>query len=459
MTKILVLDDEDIVLKASRRVLESEGYAVETTASPENALSVIESSSVDIVLSDLRMPGMDGLEFLKKAREISPETEVIIITGQGTIKSAVEALKFGAYDFIEKPLNPDQLKSLVARCLERKNLLSENRELKKEVRALYNLENVIGRSAPMQEVFELVAKVSRLDTTVLIEGQSGTGKELVARAIHYNSPRRDGPFVVIDCVTIPENLMESELFGHVKGSFTGAGATEKGLVELARGGTLFFDEIGNLPETVQVKLLRLLQEKEFRPVGSRQIFKADSRIIAATNANLQQMAAEGKFREDLYYRLNVFPIKMPPLSLRKEDIPALVRHFIKKHSAASGRRKLPDVSVEAMSRLVRYDWPGNVRELENSIQRALIMAGEQNIDVNHVLIGDERRLAPASVEELKQRKKEARARSAGELEKSFLIDLLTRNGWNVTRAAADAGMERTNFHAMMKKHRIKRPEK
>ncbi|MDA8172045.1 MAG: sigma-54 dependent transcriptional regulator [Nitrospiraceae bacterium] len=500
MTKILVLDDEEIIQTSARRVLEPAGYWVKTTASPKEALELTRTFSIDLVLSDLKMPEMDGLEFLKRIKEISPATEVIIITGFGTVRGAVEALRYGAFDYIEKPLNPDDLLRTVGRCIERKKLLAENVRLKREVRALYSLENIIGASSAMQKVFDLIATVAPVDSTVLITGDSGTGKELVSRAIHFNSPRREGPFVVIDCVTIPETLMESELFGHVKGSFTGAVTTGKGLIDLAEGGTLFFDEIGNLPLTLQAKLLRVLQEKEYRPVGARHTQKADVRFIAATNRDLLELVVKGVFREDFYYRLNVFPIKLPPLRERREDIAALAHHFLKKYSARTGK-DVEFISAEAMRLLAAHDWPGNVRELENIIHRAVILARSKTVGQKEIMLeetplpspqpsprgrgrspapggtkneGDFRAEAtgametdgpvretdgaPRTLKELRQMKKRLREESAHRLERAFVLDALRRAEWNVSQAARETGMERTNLHALIKKYGLKREE-
>ncbi len=484
MTKILVLDDEEIIQTGARRVLEPAGYWVKTTASPKEALELVRTFSIDLVLSDVKMPEMDGIELLKKVKEVSPATEVIIITGFGTVRGAVDALRYGAFDYIEKPINPDELLRTVGRCIERKRLLAENVRLKREVRSLYSLENIIGASAVMQKVFELIATVAPVDSTVLLTGESGTGKELVSRAIHFNSPRREGPFVVIDCVTIPEGIMESELFGHVKGSFTGAVTTEKGLIELADGGTLFFDEIGNLPLALQAKLLRVLQEKEYRPVGSRHIQKADVRFIAATNRDLQELVAKGRFREDFYYRLNVFPVRLPPLRERKEDIAALAHHFLKKYSLLTGK-DVEFISAGAMRLLIARDWPGNVRELENIIHRAVILARSKSVGESEIMLegmGDGRTNPkgedvseamegggaaetgadggeiPRTLKELRQMKKMLRMESSGRLERAFVLDALKRSDWNVSRAARDTGMERTNLHALIKKYGIKREE-
>ncbi len=539
MAKILVLDDEEIIRKSVRRVLEPAGYWVKTSASPKEALSFAGTFSVDVVLSDLKMPEMDGIEFLKRVKEISPQTEVIIITGYGTVPGAVAALRYGAYDYIEKPINPEDLLLTVKRCLERKKLLSENLRLKREVRELYSLENMVGSSAPMQRVFELVSTVAGVDSTVLITGESGTGKELVARAIHFNSPRREGPFMVIDCMTIPESIMESELFGHMKGSFTGADATQKGLIELAGGGTLFFDEIGNLPLQLQAKLLRVLQEKEYRPVGGRQTMAADVRFIAATNRDLFELVRNGEFREDFYYRLNVFPLRVPPLRDRRDDIPALAHHFLKKYSDRTGK-DVEFISAQAMRLLMGHNWPGNVRELENAVHRAVVLArsktigereilmeggepsaagvastpeplfphpspspkgrgekageplksgeqgakrrggegsGDETVDepegtrarktireepglcapetAEAALVGPEKTKTPKTLTEFLAEKKRLRREAASSLERAFVLEALERNGWNVTRAAGEVGMERTSMHALIRKHGLK----
>ena len=473
MTKILVLDDEEVVQAAARRALEPAGYWVKTISSPKEALTLTRTFSIDLVLSGLRMPEMDGMEFLKRVKEASPATEVIILTGFGSVRGAVEALRHGAFDYMEKPVSPEDLLQTVGRCMEHKK--KNKRALAgnfgnfgpggRGACSLYSLENIIGGSPAMQRVFDLIAMVAAVDSTVLITGQSGTGKELVSRAIHFNSPRREGPFVVIDCVTIPESIMESELFGHVKGSYTGADTTEKGLIEAAAGGTLFFDEIGSLPLSLQGKLLRVLQEKEFRPVGARLAQKADARFIAATNRDLPELVSKGVFREDFYYRLNVFPIKLPTLCERREDIPALVRHFLRKYSVQTGK-EVESVTVEAMRGLLARDWPGNVRELENAIHRAVVLtgsriAGEKEFGEESgeaFIPHPETGTAPKTLGELRREKKRLRQQSAAGLERAFVLDALRRAGWNVSRAARETGMERTGLHALIKKHGIKREE-
>lgn len=453
---ILIVDDEEIVRKSCVRILSPEGYNLETAKNAGEALEKLQDEPFDLVLADLIMPDITGIDLLKKIKEEWPETEVIIITGYGTVKTAVDALKYGAYDFIEKPFTPEVLLNSVGRCLEKKKLVVENIRLRQEINALYSLDNIIGASKEMQKVFKLIATVASTGSTILITGESGTGKELVARAIHHNSARREQPFMVVDCGTIPENLMESELFGHTKGSFTGAVATETGVLEAANGGTVFLDEISNLPLPMQVKLLRVLQEKEFRPVGSKKTVKIDIRFIAATNRVLSEMVKEGAFREDFFYRLNVFPIDIPPLRNRKEDIPALAYHFLHKYSKEIGRN-VPHISAEAMQQLIANDWPGNVRELENVIHRAVIVCEGRMLKPEHIMIPlnrEEETEIPKTLKELKLKKKNLRTRSTEDIEKSFLIAALKRNDWNITKAAAEVGMQRPNLHALLKKYNI-----
>lgn len=453
---ILIVDDEDIVRKSCVRILSPQGYNLDTAKNGSEAVKKLQNESFDLVLADLVMPDITGIDLLKKIKEEWTETEVIIITGYGTVKTAVDALKYGAYDFIEKPFTPEALLNSVERCLEKKKLELENIRLRQEITALYSLDNIIGVSKEMQKVFKLIATVASTGSTVLITGESGTGKELVARAIHYNSARREQPFMVVDCGTIPENLMESELFGHTKGSFTGAVATEKGVLEAANGGTVFLDEISNLPLSMQVKLLRVLQEKEFRPVGSKKTVKIDIRFIAATNRDLSEMVKKGEFREDFFYRLNVFPVDIPPLRDRKEDIPALAYHFLHKYSKEVGR-DVPHISAEVMRQLIANDWPGNVRELENVIHRAVIVCEGRTLKPEHIMIPlnrEEEIETPKTLKELKLKKKDLRTRSIEDIEKSFLVAALKRNDWNITKAAAEVGMQRPNFHALLKKYNI-----
>ena len=458
---ILIIDDEEIIRESCRRVLEPAGYAVKTAKSGTEGLRAFEAEVFSLVLTDLKMPDMDGIEVLVKIRESRPDTDVIIMTGYGTVKTAVKAMKMGVFDYIEKPFSPDDLLNLVAKAFGRQKLPGEDVVTREIVPSHYELSNIVGVSQEMQRVFQLIAKVAHTGSTVLITGESGTGKELVARAIHYNSPRKDQQFVIVDCTAIPETLIESELFGHSKGAFTGAIEKKKGLLEMANGGTIFFDEIGNLNLAVQAKLLRVLQEREFRPLGEKKTVRVDVRFISATNKDLKAMTKGGLFREDFFYRLNIFPIHIDPLRERREDIPHLAQHFLKKYSEEL-RRNVTHISAEAMKMLVFYDWPGNARQLENTIHRAIIMCQGKTLKPEHlssleVSLSEE---VPKTIAELKAKKKNLRLKSVEDIEKNFLLEALKRNNMNVSRASSDVGMQRTNFHALMKKYNItaKSPE-
>src|SRR5208282_414506 len=400
------------------------------------------------------------LEVLRRVKEAHPDMDVIMITGLSQIDTAVQAMKLGAFDYIPKPFEPDELKLVLQRALERRRLLQENLNLKSEVSSKYRFENIIGSSPPMQAVYRLVAQCAPTNSTVLLTGESGTGKELVARAIHYNSLRKDKPFIPVDCTSLSENLLESELFGHVKGAFTGAIGNKKGMFEVAGSGSLFLDEIGNFSISIQAKLLRVLQEREFRAVGDTRTQIANFRLITATNRNLKAMVAAGTFRDDLYYRINIFPIHVPALREHKEDIPALAYHFLKSFSAELGKQ-VTDISEGAMSALMNYAWPGNVRELENVIQRAAILTTDNVIRHAHLvnIIDPSRRsdefAVPRTGDELKRVKKAAREKSVEEIEKQFVLEALKRNQWNVTKSAEDTGMQRPNFQALMKKYTIR----
>ena len=460
--RVLIVDDEEIVVRSCLRALADSGYRTEAVQSGAEALAKIADGAYDVLVLDIMMPKMDGIEVLRRVKETHPDVEVVMITGLSQIETAVSAMKLGAFDYLSKPFDPDELKLAVGRAMERRRLLQENLTLKSEVSSRYRLENIIGASPRMQAVYRLIAQCAPTNSTVLLTGENGTGKELVARAIHYNSLRKDGPFVPVDCNALSENLLESELFGHVKGSFTGAVASKRGLFEAARGGTLFLDEIGNISLPTQAKLLRVIQEREFRAVGDTRSQEADVRIIAATNKDLVAMVKAQTFREDLYYRINIFPIQVPPLRERREDIPALAFHFLNAFSRELGR-KATGFSDGAMSLLTGHAWPGNVRELENTVQRALILAGDGQIRRAHLAgIADNAPRAeqevPRTGEALKQAKKAAREKSVEGLEREFVLEALRRNAWNVTRSAAETGMQRANFQALMKKHGIRARE-
>ena len=381
---ILIIDDEETMRDSCRQTLSRDGNRIEVAESGSKGLSLLEAESFDLVILDLKMPGMSGMEVLKKIKQNDPEAMVIVITGYATVESAVEAMKRGAYDFIPKPFTPDSLRVIVKRALDRRELVLENVLLRDELKAGFEPGVIIGQSKSMKEVEQLVQKVGPTDTTVLISGESGTGKELVARAIHRYSGRTDKPFVAVDCGSLVESLFESELFGHVKGSFTGATATKYGRFELANGGTLFFDEIGNLSINIQTKLLRVLQEREITKVGSSQVIKVDVRIVAATNKDLQKAVKGETFREDLFYRLSVVPITLPALCERRDDIPLLASYFLQKYNKKR-KKNIRAISDRAMKALFEYDWPGNVRELENAIERAVVLAEDDVISPSELL--------------------------------------------------------------------------
>lgn len=366
---VLVVEDEEVMRAILRQLLEDSGYDVFTSDSAENALQVFSEHEIAVTLTDIKMSGKDGLELLDQIKSIDAEAIVVIMTAFSSVDSAVAALRKGAYDYVTKPFVNEDLLQTIKNAVTQRRLFQENRVLRRELRQKYNFSEIIGKSDVLQRVFDLVNKVADTNANVLIQGESGTGKELVARSIHFNSSRAEKPFLAVNCGALPESLLESELFGHTKGSFTGAVADNQGLFRSATGGTIFLDEVGEMPLVLQVKLLRALQEHEVTPVGSSAAIKFDARIIAATNKKLETEVAEGRFREDLFYRLNVVEIDVPPLRERREDIPLLARHFAKK-----------TVTNDAMSALVNYEWPGNIRELENVIERAAILSSTE-IDI------------------------------------------------------------------------------
>jgi DNA-binding NtrC family response regulator len=457
--RILVVDDEEIVIKSCVRILGGGEYQVDTAADGFAAVRMIEDNSYDVVILDIMMPKMDGLEVLRRVKESHPDVDVIMVTGLSQIDTAVQAMKLGAFDYLSKPFDPDELQLVVKRALERRALLEENLNLKNAVSSKYRFENIIGASPPMQSLYRLVAQCSPTNSTVMLMGESGTGKELVARAIHYNSLRKDKPFVAIDCNALSDNLLESELFGHVKGSFTGAIANKKGMFEVADGGTLFLDEVGNFSLSIQAKLLRVIQEREFKAVGDTRSHPANFRLVTATNKDLKAMVAAGTFRDDFYYRIHIFPVHVPSLRERREDIPMLAMHFLKVFGEELGK-KVTEISEGAMSALVNYAWPGNVRELENTLHRAVILAHDNVIRQAHLVNimeveGGVDIEVPRTGDELKRVKKAARESSVEKIERLFVLEALKRNAWNVTRSAEETGMQRPNFQALMKKYNIR----
>ncbi len=376
--RILIVDDEESFRHMLSVILIKEGYEVETSPNGEAGLQKAAASAFDQILCDIRMPRMDGLGFLQEIKKSGTEATIIVMSAYGTVDIAIEAMKLGAYDYISKPFKPDEVILTLRKAEEREQLKRENQLLRKEVAKEYSFENIVSKNEQMQKIFDVIKKVSHYKSTVLITGESGTGKELVARALHYNSDRSQHPFIAVNCGAIPENLLESELFGHAKGAFTDAIRTKKGLFEEADAGTLFLDEIGELPGQLQVKLLRVLQDGEIRRIGESKPIQIDVRIVAATVKDLPKEMNEGRFREDLFYRLNVLPIHIPPLRERKEDIPLLIQHFIGKYNQAMNKH-VGNIDHEAMERLMSYKWYGNVRELENTIERAIVLSEKNNI--------------------------------------------------------------------------------
>jgi two-component system NtrC family response regulator len=432
MADILVVDDDESLRRVLEYNLAQEGYAVATADSGEAALALFEKNRFDLVVTDIKMPGMDGMDLLRRVKEVSPDTQVIVITAFGTIEMAVEAMKAGAFEYISKPFNRDELKLTVRKALRFRSLETENVRLKREVTRKFGFENIVGDSPQMQKVFRLIEKVADSDASVLITGESGTGKELVAKAIHYRSPRADKPFVALNCAAIPRELLESELFGHKKGSFTGAVRDKKGKFEEAQGGTFFLDEVGELPVELQAKLLRALQEREITPVGGSGVIRFDARILSATNLDLEEAIGEGKFREDLYYRLAVVPIHMPSLRERREDIPLLAAHFLK---TLSGGQKV-SLSREALDALMRHPWKGNVRELENTVERLLVLREGDVIRPEDL---PEKFAPPAPAREPREGSFNFTFPSEGvsleEAEKEIILEALRRSAWNQSRAA------------------------
>jgi len=418
--RILVVDDEESLREMLKEFLEGEGMLVELAQNGREALEKLRSLSLDLILLDLRMPGMSGIEVLQEIKKEEPELPVVVITAYGSVDNAVETLKMGAFDFITKPFKLEELLNIISRALEVERLKRENQYLLEEMRDKFYFEGVVGKSPRMKEVMRVASLVAKTDATVLIYGESGTGKELLARSIHHQSNRRSKPFVVVNCGAITETLLESELFGHEKGAFTGAQTRKLGKFELADEGTVFLDEIGEMSPAMQVKILRVLQERNFERVGGTDVIQVDVRIIAATNRDLRKEVREGKFREDLYYRLNVVPIDLPPLRERKEDLPLLCDFLIEKH-ARKLHKKIKGVSSQAMRLLKKYNWPGNIRELDNVIERAIILTEDEIIGVEDLHIFE----AP----------KEHHWKSLKELEKDYVEEVLEYTGGDIEKAA------------------------
>ena len=439
---ILVIDDDKAMRDACFQILSRQGYRVELAASAKQGLSLLERLSFDTILLDLVMPDMDGLEALKKIRALDPDVEVIIITGYGTIQSAVESIKAGAFHFLSKPFVPDDLRNLVSRALGKRRLDLENLYLRQELKIKDDRNTLVYESESMIRIMDMIARVAPTDSTVLITGESGTGKGLVARKLHQLSQRSRRPFITVDCGTLVETLFESELFGHVKGSFTGADANKIGKFELAQNGTLFFDEISNIGLEVQAKLLRAVEERKISKVGSHRVITVDVRIIAATNKDLTKAIKDGTFREDLFYRLNVVLIQMPPLRERKSDIPLLVQHFLEKYNARL-RKEMRGISPDALDLLVRHDWPGNVRELENTMERLLVLSPGPYLEPADLVFAGTI-LTPAT--------EAPDGTSLKDLERNHIIQTLQRCDGHKSETARALGIDRKTLREKLKRY-------
>jgi two-component system response regulator AtoC len=445
---ILIIDDELVMRESLSDWLMEDGFEVVAVESGEEGINEFCRSEWDVLLVDLKMPGMDGLEVLRRVKRLNPDVPVIIMTAYATVDTAVKAMREGAYDYVVKPFNPEEIEITIRKIIAHRDLVRENIFLRDELKRRYRFENLIGKSKQMQDVFNLVRTVAKSNSTVLIQGESGTGKELIARAIHSRSPRSKGPFVVASCGAMPDTLVESELFGYEKGAFTGATAQKKGRFELAHNGTLFLDEVGEISLKTQVDLLRVLQEREFVRVGGREPIAVDVRVVAATNRDLVEAIREGTFREDLYYRLNVVSITLPPLRERKEDIPLLTEHFLKKYAIAN-RKHIDRISEGAMERLLQYPWPGNVRELENAVERAVVVAKGEAIVPDNL---------PSLLREGMDMARELTSvgRTLEEVEREYIEKVLDQTEWNVTQAAAMLGIDRSTLYNKIKKFELSR---
>ena len=444
---ILVVDDEKVIREGCKQIFIKEGHAVTLVEDGLKAFNLFQTdNNFHIAFVDLKMPVMDGLSLLKEIKKISPSTEVVIITGHGTIETAVEAMKHGAYDYISKPFTPNTIRQVLKKIIEKRKLLGESSEKKLVIEYNNDGEVIIGSSFKMREIYELILKVAPTDSTVLITGESGTGKELIARAIHYNSHRNNKPFLTVDCGSLVETLFESELFGHVKGSFTGAVATKHGSFELAHEGTFFFDEISNISLAIQAKILRAIQEKEIKRVGATETIKVDVRVIAATNVDLRSLVAQGRFREDLFYRLSVIPIHLPPLAERKQDIIPLANHFLNKYNQRR-KRDIERISPNVQELLLNYNWPGNVRELENVIERAVVIEDTNEITFSS-LPTHFRGTSAVTNSTLFE------IRRLDELEKEYITKALQTTNWNRSKTAKLLGIDRKTLYEKIKRYKI-----
>jgi DNA-binding NtrC family response regulator len=441
---LLIVDDELVVRDSLSKWFKQDGYRVDAAEDAAHAIKKMSDGPWNVILLDIKMPGMSGLELQKRLREIDPAISTIMITAFASVESAVQALKEGAFDYVTKPVDPDHLSHLVTNALRQKKLAEENAQLHEHISEMAQGDEIVGNSPQMKKVIELAKTVAQTDTTVMIRGESGSGKELIARAIHVNSPRRYFPIIAVNCGAVPETLLESELFGHEKGAFTGAQYRRKGKFEMADGGTIFLDEIGTISQKMQVQLLRVIESKQFTRVGGNEVIHSDFRIICATNRDLEEAVKEGTFREDLYYRLNVFAVFIPPIRERRTDIPLLVQHFLKKYSSVMNKQ-ISEVTPDTMDLLVRYDWPGNVRELENVIERAMVLAKPPTIRPDDLpfQLGLNHR-APADD-------------TIASVEKSHIEAMLAKTGWNITRAAEILSIDRVTLYNKIAKYGLIKP--
>jgi len=441
--KILIIDDELIVRESLSAWLKRDGFDVETASSGEMALEILADKRFDVLLVDIKMEGMSGLDVLKRVKENDPDVAIIMITAYGSIPTAIEAMKNGAYDYLLKPFDPDELGMIIEKAIQHQAQAQENLFLKAQQKDTTRFESIIGQSPAMQEIFEIIQDVAPTDSTVLIRGETGTGKGIVAKAIHTNSPRCEAPFVIVNCGAFPEHLLESELFGHQKGAFTDAKSTKKGRLELAHGGTLFLDEIGEISMKMQIDLLRILEDNIFYRVGGTQPIEADFRVIAATHKNLEEEISQRKFREDLYYRLNVVSFTMPPLRKRKEDIPLLAELFLRRFSQEINK-PIDQISREAMDEMMLYEWPGNVRELENAIERS-------------VVVGKGRSILPGNLPIFRPDQKPALDNSLKEIERGHITRILEETDWNITRSSEILGIDRSTLYNKIRRYKINKP--
>jgi two-component system NtrC family response regulator len=446
--RILIADDEEGARRSLAQILAEDGYEVAEAPDGEAALRLVAQESPDVLLTDLRMPGMDGQELLTRVRQGYPDVVVVLMTAHGTIRSAVQALREGAEDYLTKPIDVEELEHLLARILKKKSLVAETRILRERLDEKYRFENIIGRSPEMLDVFRLVEQVAPSQASILITGESGTGKELIAQAVHQRSPRRDAPFVKVSCAALPETLLESELFGHERGAFTGALARRAGRFEIAAAGTIFLDEIGDVPPGMQVKLLRFLQDRQFERVGGNQTLTVDVRVITATHRDLPSLVREGKFRDDLYYRLNVIEINMPPLRSRSQDIPLLIDHFVRKYGTTN-QKEVSGVSDETLTALMAYGWPGNVRELEHAIERGVVLARERVLDIS---------LFPSLPKTAAPPRRESGPLVPGasleEIERDAILKTLEAVGGSTARAAAILKISPRTIQYKVKQYRL-----